>query len=287
MEYLLTGENPVSTACGPSHPVPEWLSLPWARASHAPQTPVAEVGVSKGLEQCSADFRHIGEHFRAELGTRWHQCLWVMAMGHSHTRLGAPHVAPSPPAPRPSGYPGSCAAAGRRGCWGVSNVQWRSLQETSILAVNYCSKVVCSLRASLHPVPGTAPRRRGSGAAQVTQHQNRASPAVWGLHGLRGCPTAVGCCFLPVAQEGCPVLLLSASRAGSNPANTVGAHAQEGLPRLQQPPTQAGAQPARGQGRPQPSGPRVRVPLPHPAGHPLAGGCAGTQPPGLSFLWVI
>lgn len=37
MEYLLTGENPVSTACGPSHPVPEWLSLPRARASHAPR----------------------------------------------------------------------------------------------------------------------------------------------------------------------------------------------------------------------------------------------------------
>lgn len=161
----------------------------------------------------------------------------------------------------------------------MSNVQWRSLQETSVLAVIYCSKVVCSLRATLHPVPSTAPRWRRLRGCPGHPAPEQSQPCGVGTPWPQGLPYGCRLLFSPIAQEGRPILLLSAPWAGSSPANTVGPHAQEGVPCLQQPPTRARAQPAWGRGRSQLPGPCARVPLSHPAGHPSAGGCAGTQPP--------
>lgn len=93
----------------------------------------------------------------------------------------------------------------------MSNTRQRSLQETSVSALKYCSKVVSSLRASLHPARGAAPRRRGSGAAQAPS--TVAEPAR--LSGGSLCPTAA---VFHRAREGCPVRLLSAPLAGSSPA---------------------------------------------------------------------
>lgn len=47
--YFLTGENPDSRACSPSHTMPVRLSLPWTRIGCTPQYPVAEAGVPEGL----------------------------------------------------------------------------------------------------------------------------------------------------------------------------------------------------------------------------------------------
>lgn len=96
--YFLTGENPDSGACSPSHTMPGRLSLPWARNSCTPQYPV-EVGVPKGLPHDV----HMGfGQLWGTSGLSWDSLMLVLSdgdHGHSHTPLGSPRMAPSPPAP--------------------------------------------------------------------------------------------------------------------------------------------------------------------------------------------
>lgn len=94
----------------------------------------------------------------------------------------------------------------------MSNTRQRSLQETSVSALKYCSKVVSSLWASRHPARGAAPRRRRSGAAQAPSAV--AEPAWLSGDSL--------CCRFPQSSGGlsCPSALSTAGRI--QPCNAVG-----------------------------------------------------------------